>query len=279
MATLTVTRSYEDGEVLVRADLDAFLDDIETFINVTKIDDDNIQTSGITGSTKLAASSVTSAKIRNGAITSAKIADDAVTRDKIAANVAGDGLSQNVNGALEVNVDDATIEISSDTVRLKDNGITTAKIQDEAVTKEKLEALGQQESSSSGSYSNATASETEVVSVSLTTVGRPVMLFLVSADTGDTPTACIKLTASGGAFVGCAGYIYAYRDSTKIAGTELLGSVTATAPIHAAPPGLMCIDTPAAGTYTYAIKARLTGAPTSSQTIHLINLKLVAVEL
>ncbi len=53
MATLNVRREYADGDILLESDLDAFLDDIETFLNVTKIDDDNIQDLGITGSTKL----------------------------------------------------------------------------------------------------------------------------------------------------------------------------------------------------------------------------------
>lgn len=66
--------------------------------------------------------------IANSAVTTAKINNDAVDKDKINADVAGNGLGQNVSGALEVNVDDSTIEINTDAIRVKDAGITNAKV-------------------------------------------------------------------------------------------------------------------------------------------------------
>jgi len=56
------------------------------------------------------------------------IIDDAVDKDKIAADVAGSGLGQNVDGSLEVKVDSSTIEIATDTLRIKDDGVTNAKL-------------------------------------------------------------------------------------------------------------------------------------------------------
>lgn len=59
----------------------------------------------------------------------------------ITAVIAGAGLSGGgTSGAvtLDINVDNATIEINSDTVRVKDLGITTAKINDGAITTIKL---------------------------------------------------------------------------------------------------------------------------------------------
>jgi len=53
---------------------------------------------------------------------------------------AGDGLGKSGN-TLYVNVDNSTIEIVSDTLQVKDGGITTAKISDEAVTEAKLDIL------------------------------------------------------------------------------------------------------------------------------------------
>jgi microcystin-dependent protein len=47
MPTLTITKTYQDGNVLSEADLDNIKDSIETFINVTKLDDDNLQDNGI----------------------------------------------------------------------------------------------------------------------------------------------------------------------------------------------------------------------------------------
>lgn len=56
------------------------------------------------------------------------IIDDAVDKDKIAVDVAGNGLGQNANGSLEVKVDSSTIEIDTDTLRVKDDGVTNAKL-------------------------------------------------------------------------------------------------------------------------------------------------------
>ena len=59
-------------------------------------------------------------------------------------DVAGDGLGMaapngvNGGGALSVNVDDTGIEINSDALRLKDGGVTTAKLDADAVTEAKL---------------------------------------------------------------------------------------------------------------------------------------------
>jgi len=52
--------------------------------------------------TKLNALAVTTAKINNLAITAAKIAADAVDKTKINPDVAGTGLSQNIDGSLEL---------------------------------------------------------------------------------------------------------------------------------------------------------------------------------
>lgn len=81
---------------------------------------------------------ITTSKILDGAVTTPKIADDAVTAAKINADVAGLGLSQAISGALDVNVDNSTLEISTDTLQVKDLGITTGKINNLAVTSGKL---------------------------------------------------------------------------------------------------------------------------------------------
>ncbi len=63
-----------------------------------------------------------------GQVATAGIADTAVTAAKIASAVAGSGLAGGAGTALSVNVDDSTIEINSDTLRLKDSGVTLAKL-------------------------------------------------------------------------------------------------------------------------------------------------------
>jgi len=66
------------------------------------------------------------------------IQDDAVTKEKVNADVAGDGLAQAAGGELDVNTDGSTLEVVTDTVRVKDLGITTAKLAGTSVTAAKL---------------------------------------------------------------------------------------------------------------------------------------------
>jgi hypothetical protein len=91
---------------------------------------------------------VTTGKINDGAVTAAKIADSTITNAKLANSsltvTAGSGLSGGGSVALggsatlDVNVDDSTIEINLDTLRLKDSGVTAAKIADSTITNAKL---------------------------------------------------------------------------------------------------------------------------------------------
>lgn len=76
MPTLSITKSYNDTEVLTAAMIDDLVESIEAFFNTEKLDGDNIQ-----------AGSVTTAKIAASAVTTAKIDDDAVTADKIVDNI------------------------------------------------------------------------------------------------------------------------------------------------------------------------------------------------
>jgi len=71
---------------------------------------------------------ITEAEITTGSVTTAKIANAAVTADKIAAAVAGNGLSGGAGSALAINVDNSTIEINSDSLRVKDSGIGSSKL-------------------------------------------------------------------------------------------------------------------------------------------------------
>ena len=61
-------------------------------------------------------------------VTATEIASSAVTAGKINSDVAGAALGLHASGALEVKVDDSTIEINSDALRIKDDGVTAAKI-------------------------------------------------------------------------------------------------------------------------------------------------------
>lgn len=69
-----------------------------------------------------------------------EVKDDGITKEKINSDVAGEGLSQDTDGSLKVNTDDATIEIDeyTDELQVKDLGITEDKIDDNAVTTDKI---------------------------------------------------------------------------------------------------------------------------------------------
>jgi hypothetical protein len=72
--------------------------------------------------------SVSASEIDAGAVDTSELAANAVTAAKLAAAVAGDGLTGGGGSALAVQVDDSTVEINADTVRVKDAGITAAKL-------------------------------------------------------------------------------------------------------------------------------------------------------
>ncbi len=65
-----------------------------------------------------------------GQVTAGGIAANAIDSSKIATSVAGAGLSGGAGTPLAVNVDATTIEISGDTLQVKDASITSAKITD-----------------------------------------------------------------------------------------------------------------------------------------------------
>lgn len=76
---------------------------------------------------------VATANIDDSAVTTAKINSAAVDENKLATSVAGNGLAGGAGTALSVNVDSSTIEINSDTLRVKDAGISTAKLATDSV--------------------------------------------------------------------------------------------------------------------------------------------------
>jgi hypothetical protein len=99
-------------------------------------------TGDVTGSVSsdLTSGASIAASIGDGTIGSNKITNAAVTEAKLASSVAGNGLTGGAGTALAVNVDDATLEINTDALRVKDLGIGNAKLADSAVTNSKVSA-------------------------------------------------------------------------------------------------------------------------------------------
>ena len=69
-----------------------------------------------------------------------KVADAGITATQIATSVAGAGLAGGAGTALSVNVDDSSIEINTDTLRVKAGGISNAMIAAGAVTSASIAA-------------------------------------------------------------------------------------------------------------------------------------------
>lgn len=132
MATLIVSKTYADTQILFEADLDAMKASVETFINTTKINDDNLQPAGITGTTKLAALSVSTANladegitgptIASAAVTTAKIIDGSATAAKIdtgavvAAKIAAAGIPRVALHALNIAVSEPAVTFAANAV-------------------------------------------------------------------------------------------------------------------------------------------------------------------
>ena len=69
-----------------------------------------------------------------GTNVSGNVKFNSINQNYLTTSVAGDGLAGGNGTALSVNVDDSTIEINADTLRVKDGGITNAKLANSSVT-------------------------------------------------------------------------------------------------------------------------------------------------
>lgn len=75
---------------------------------------------------------------RISAIRGNQIKDGTVTKDELNADVAGLGLVGGAGSALDVNVDDNTIEITGDSVNIKANGVTETELVDDFIKQSEL---------------------------------------------------------------------------------------------------------------------------------------------
>lgn len=84
--------------------------------------------------------------------TTDRIAANSITESKINTSVAGSGIAGGGGSPLSVNTDGSTIEISGDTLRIKDLGVSTAKIANDAVSFIKLLSTDWTKSLASSGY-------------------------------------------------------------------------------------------------------------------------------
>lgn len=164
------------------------------------------------------------------------------------------------------------------TADINDAAITTAKILDGSVTLAKLEAVGQQTSSSTGAtvtITGTTYTDVTNLTLSLTTVGRPVVICLVGDIAGDSEVYCTRSDAS----LTLDGYIKVLRSGTDVAIFKChraYSNSVSTIVNGIFWGGVITLDTPAAGTYTYKIQAK---GGTANTSIIFKYLKLLAYEL
>lgn len=141
MATLNITKTYANGSVLTQTDLDNICNSVETIINVTKLNDDNIQDSGITASTKVVNASITGNKLNPSVAdavsielysTQLRLKDAGITTAKFAANaVDAAALSKDAS-------DDSKRAVTTNSI--KDAAVTGAKIAANTITASNLAA-------------------------------------------------------------------------------------------------------------------------------------------
>lgn len=201
---------------------------------------------------------VTAAKIANDAVITAKILDSAVTTAKIAS--AAITSSKLASGVALANLSAGDIT----TTLIADNSISTAKLQSGSVTNAKLVAANKQLSSSSGSFSTGSSSYVDATNLTctITTSGRPVIIQLVPD--GSSASYIYNDSSSSGVSLDI------LRDVTEIAAYSLSSSRTPAS-------GIVAYDAPAAGTYTYKVRAARDVLVAGNT--YIMNSKLLVVEL
>lgn len=236
MAQLEITRGYANGETLLEADLDAIQGSLTTFFNSTGITDDNIQTGGIDGGSKLVNASVSTAKLEALTVTSSKIAASALTTTKV----------------VDLNVTSDKIAISAVTsAKIASSSLIDSNFASASVTTAKLASVNLVVASTAISYTTTGTSEEAVTnaSVTITTTGKRVWVGLqgTSADTG-----YVKVVSNTGAVNQ---QLRIYRDSTLILDQDLALRTGNPTALKYPPNMFWTIDTSVtAGTYTYTVK-------------------------
>lgn len=184
-------------------------------------------------------------------------------------------LDNSGNMAAPWTVDNSSIEVASNLVQLKNQGTTQSKLA-LRTTGTTVAAGGIAVSAAVTSYSNSSVTPTTVASVTITTLGRPVAIFLQPVP-GSTVSS-IEIDAVGGQSGN--GFFSLNTAAGSSVPFRLLTLVPSTAsPQIAVPPGAVYfVDLAPAGTYTYTLTGRIQSTGTPS-TLFATNVQLVAYEL
>ena len=127
------------------------------------------------------------------------------------------------------------------------------------------------------SYSNATTLLTTVASVTITTSGRPVVVMLIAEDVLVSSGFSLTSTGSSNLFAS-----FRLNQGSTGVGATTVGQAATSAVLTSIvfpPSQIQFLDFPAAGTYTYTIKASLSLSATGSPTLAGQNFSMTAYEL
>lgn len=173
------------------------------------------------------------------------------------------------NMAAVTNVDNSTLQLSTNVLSIKDGGVTP----------QKMAALGQQLSASGGLITTTVQPSFDDVTdltVTITTTGRPVFVGIIPD--GGSSTGVIRANNIGGAATGGGAYYKIDRGGTTVLFSELTIVGASATLIRTIVPcsSLYTIDVVGAGTYTYQVKI---AAIASGSVAAIQNAKLIAYEI
>lgn len=184
----------------------------------------------------------------------------------------GSMLTSDISGTLSYTVaDDTTISWLAGILAV--GTIQTSNIAANAVTRPKLAAVGQQTASISLlNFNSTTVADLTGLSISITTSGRPVVVFLQpqgNSLTSVTGSVVVAWGAGSGSLVN----FYLVRGATRISNA---GNVQTQSGSQILNGNYLFLDAPAAGTYTYKMQGIVGNA---GDTITFQNYTFVAYEL
>lgn len=160
--------------------------------------------------------------------------------------------------------------------RLTGSSVVTGKLADGAVTQAKRVALGQQLSSSSGSFSTTSTSYVDVTNLTdtITTTGRPVWVGLESDGGG---TICVVGSTATSGVTGISATVGIIRGATEISTLGIFNGGSSSSLLAVSLPcsSVNHIDVVGAGTYTYKVQVK----GSSNSTGRVQQAKLLVYEL
>ncbi len=161
-------------------------------------------------------------------------------------------------------VDGSSLSITSNVIGITVGGVGTTQLGTSSVTRPKMAPIGEQISSSSGSYANSTTSYMDVTNLTgvITTNGRLVFIGLMPDGSGVGNFGVFPTTTSS--TVG--GFLRILRDATTVYETFLetrVDSVTGTQ-LFIPPGSVWTYDLPPAGNYAYKVQVKAFAGSTVS---------------